>query len=491
VALGVAFLPGPFGFLAWFALVPLLVALNARVTSAASGRRLFGLGYLFGFVFFLIGMHWVALLADVAITVSWLKYLAWIAAAAYLALYPAFATWCTGWVVRRTGLSLAIVFPFVWMAAEVLRASGELGFPWFQPGYTQHAYAPVIQMASLGGATLVTFWLLWLNVLIWQALRGRNRLRTVWAAALLFLLPWFWGRTVLATAPATTGPPIALVQGNIPGEIKWSGEHQLWILQTFIELSQGVTADGKPAPALIIWPETATGSYMRKRVDQALAVSRAAVAGGSPIFSGFADWSLDSTGQRLFHNAAGQFGTDGSLGAAYAKRHLVPFGERMPFQWLIPGIGKLELGQAEWTPGTEEVLFENPAGRYSALICFESIYADLARNDVRAGAEWLVNITNDEWFGNSAALYQHAAMASFRAVENHVPLARCANTGLTLMIDAYGRVVARLPVFETGVLVAPLPVRAGGTPFTRFGDWVAILAVGATLLLAGRAATRR
>lgn len=488
MALGVAFLPGPFGFLAWFGLVPLLAALHGRIQ--AGSTRLFGTGYLFGFAFYLIGMHWIALLADVAITVPLLKYPAWIAAAAYLALYPAVATALTGWIVRRTGMPLGVVFPFVWLAVEVMRASGELGFPWFQPGYTQHAYAPVIQMASLGGATLVTFWLLWANVLLWRAVGPGPRVRAAWGAAVLLLLPWFWGSAVLRTAPVETGPPIALVQGNIPGEIKWSGEHQMEILQAFVDLSLAASQE-RPPPVLTVWPETATGSYMRKRVDQALIVAQTAVRTGVPIFSGFADWSIDSTGQRRFYNAAGQFGTDGSLGDAYAKRHLVPFGERMPFQWLVPGLGKIELGQAEWTPGAAEVLFDNPAGRYSALICFESIFADLARHDVRAGAEWLVNITNDEWFGNSAALYQHAAMASFRAVENHVPLARCANTGLTVMIDAYGRIVARLPVFEPDVLVTQLPARGGPTLFTRIGDWVAILVVGASLLLIARAVVRR
>ena len=147
-----------------------------------------------------------------------------------------------------------------------------------------------------------------------------------------------------------------------------------------------------------------------------------------------------------YFNAAGMFSTEGFGGPRYAKRHLVPFGERMPFQWLIPGLGHLDLGQAEWTPGVDGVLFDSRAGAFGTLICFESIFTDLARDDVRHGARWLVNITNDEWFGNSAALYQHAAMAPFRAVENHVPLARCANTGLTLIADANGRVTRQVTV---------------------------------------------
>ncbi|MCE9627986.1 MAG: apolipoprotein N-acyltransferase, partial [Candidatus Eisenbacteria bacterium] len=124
------------------------------------------------------------------------------------------------------------------------------------------------------------------------------------------------------------------------------------------------------------------------------------------------------------------------------------------------------------------VLFPGPGGRpMSMLICFESIFPELARADVRAGSRLLVNITNDEWFGNGAALVQHAAMAPFRAVENRVPIARCANTGLTQMIDAYGVITAVLPVFEPRVLVAPLPAAGALTPWTRFGDWCARLAL--------------
>jgi len=163
------------------------------------------------------------------------------------------------------------------------------------------------------------------------------------------------------------------------------------------------------------------------------------------------------------------------LGSVYAKRHLVPFGERMPFQAWLPMLGKLDLGQAEWAAGDSSVLFPSAAGPFSCLICFEAIFPDLAREDVRAGARWLVNVTNDEWFGNSAALHEHASMALFRAAENRVPLARCANTGITLVADAYGRIVRRLPAFETSVLVVPLPLPARPSWYARLGDWPGLL----------------
>ena len=506
--MGSAFLPAPLGFVAWFAFVPLLVALDACLGRDSSGPRLpgsaqaagapartarvgagglFALGYAFGFAFYLIGIHWIALLSDVAITVPWLKYPAWVVAALYLALFSGLTTLAAGELARRARAPLALTFPIVLLTVEELRGSGELGFPWFQPGYTQHAYPRFLQIASLGSVTLVTLWVALVNVLIWRAFAGRARLRAAVGAALALLLPWFWGGRVLQAAPHTTGPVVALVQANVAGEIKWSGKHQAAILDTFLALSERA-ARGTPRPALIIWPETATGGYLTKQPEQAIAVARFVARDSVPVFSGFADYGIGPDGRLVAYNAAGLFTPGDARVATYAKRHLVPFGERMPFEWLIPALGKLELGQAEWSQGREAVLFPSEAGPFTTLICFESIFPALARADVRKGARWLVNITNDEWFGNGAALQQHAAMAVFRAVEHHVPLARCANTGLTVLVDSYGRVTGRLPVFTPAVLAGRLAGPGPKTLYTLLGDWPGLLCVAGLVLLALRAA---
>ncbi|MBI1798761.1 MAG: apolipoprotein N-acyltransferase [Candidatus Eisenbacteria bacterium] len=484
--LGAAFLPGPLGFLAWGAFVPLLIALEARVRSGARARRLFALGYQFGLAFFLIGTHWIARLSSVAITVPWLRYPAWLAAGAYLALFGGLLTLVAGTLARR--VPLALVFPAALVTVEELRASGELGFPWFQPGYTQHAYAPLMQLASLGSVTLVTLWLAILNVLIWHALRPGSRARAALGAALVLALPWVWGERVLDAAPGASGVSVALVQGDIPGEIKWSGGHQREILDVFVRLSERAAVN---RPSIVIWPETATGSYLRKQLDQAIEVGELAHRTGVPVFTGFADYDFGTNGKPRVYNSAGLFRPDGGASAAYSKRHLVPFGERMPFQRWIPALGRLELGQAEWTPGDRVVLFPGAAGPFACLICFESIFPNLSREAVRSGARWLVNITNDEWFGNSAAIGQHAAMAQFRAVENHVPLARCANTGLTEILDANGRVTAALPTFRAGVLNGPLSKCGIPTPYTRLGDWPGVLSEIALAVAARVALTRR
>ena len=484
------------GVVAWFAFVPLLLALERRVGAPTAGgsarpRSWFALGYAGGAVFFLVGTHWIALLSDVALTIGWLKYLGWVLGGLYLAFYWALATLLAGWLSRRSGIAARWTFVPAFLLLEELRGSGELGFPWFQPGYTQHAILPALQLASLGGVTLVTAWLLLVNAAAVWAWRSRTRdaggaragfARAGAATVALLVLPLLWGAWELRGRTPPGGPPVALVQANIPGEIKWSGKHSAEILKSFVALSDSVR-DARPR--WVIWPETATGTYLRREPVQSLAVAQLAARLQAPVFMGFAHWSYGADGRPVVWNAAGAWEPDGSLSPVYAKRHLVPFGERVPFQWLVPALAHWDLGQAEWRPGPGTVLFAGPAGdSASALICFESIFPDLARRDVRRGSRLLVNITNDEWFGNGAALQQHAAMAPFRAVEHHVPLLRCANTGLTEVIDAHGAVTAKLPVFTSRVLVAPLPSRGTPTLFTLAGDWPGILAALAALALA-------
>lgn len=491
--LGAAFLPAPLGWLAWFAFLPLLIALERRIARGADKRALFALGYCGGVAFFLVSTHWIALLADVAITVKWIKYLAWVLAGLYLGVYWGLAAVLAGLLARRSGVRARWTFAIALLLIEELRGAGELGFPWFQPGYTQAAL-PALQLAALGSVTLVTLWVLLLNAALLGALQQRTR-RAAAVALLLFVLPFVYAATrgTRADAHASSAPrPVfALIQGNIPGEIKWSGDHQHEILARFLALSDSALAAPGPRPSLVLWPETATGSYLRKSLDQSLAVAEWASRHGTPVFTGFADYTFGKDGKAKPWNAAGQWNPGGSLSEVYAKRHLVPFGERMPFQWLIPALGTVDFGQAEWMPGTTPVLFPSAAGPFSCLVCFESIFPELARGDVRKGARAIVVITNDEWFGNSAALYQHADMARFRAVENGVPLARIANTGLTEMLDAHGRTVAQAPVFRSVWLNVAVPEALPPTPYSRIGDWPLWVALACAVLWAFGAGGRR
>lgn len=412
-------------------------------------------------------------------------YPAWVAAALYLALYPALAGAATVLLQRRLGVPVALGWPLCWLAGEWLRAQGELGFPWLHLGYSQWSVLPVLQIASIGGASGVGLWVAALNAaalaLALVALRrggARSALVPGLAFVALAAAPFVvLGPRIPPPARATT--PIALVQGNIPGAIKWSGKAEEAVLGKFLLLSQEAVDRGA---RFLLWPETSTGSYLRQNLEARVRLQGWVDSSGVAVLAGYPDYQFLDRERYLAWNAAGVFWPRTGLGAQYAKMHLVPFGERMPFQGILPVLGRMDFGQAEWTPGTDPTPLPTPLGPAGVLICFESIFTDPARQQVLRGATWLVNLTNDEWFGRSAALEQHAAMAVFRAVEHRVPVARCANTGLTFLVDPYGRVVDRQPVFEDQVLVAPPPAAVGGrTPFTSTGD----VAGPAVALLAG------
>jgi len=453
--------------LAYAALVPAGLWLAARPRGKAESFRF---GYAAGLVFYALGLHWILFLSKVAVTVPWIMYPAWLAAAGYLALYPALAALLASLARRRLGVPTALGWPLAWMGLEWLRAQGELGFPWFHLGYTQWNVLPVLQLATFSGVSAVGLFVALVNGLVLAALTARAaRRRFAFAAAALIVivLPFL---IVRLPAPTLATTPVGLIQGNVPGKIKWSGRHEDQVLGKFMVLSREAVRRGA---RFLVWPETSTGSYLRQNLDQRMRLQAFVDSLGVGVLAGYPDYRFTGPKTYLSWNAAGVFWPNTGLGPQYAKMHLVPFGERMPFQALVPAIGKLELGQAEWTPGTDPSPLPTPLGPAGVLVCFESIFAEPTRSEVLRGATWLVNVTNDEWFDRSGALSQHAAMAVFRAVEHRVPVARCANTGLTFFVDPWGRRTVPPGIFEDAVVVAPLSGAAPGhTLFTRWGDTV-------------------
>jgi apolipoprotein N-acyltransferase len=479
--------------------VPLGIALETRAASdARPGRAGFRTGYLAGFVFFLGGLHWIAFLKPVAVTITWIMYPAWVAGAAYLALYPGLAGMAAALFRARLGVPMTAGLPLAWLAAERLRSLGEMGFPWFSIGYTQWRSLALLQWASIGGVALVGAWVVAVNACLlgaWLA-RGKGRggraIACLAGAGALGLVGYLGGRALLPAPPVGSyaGPRVALVQGNVPGEIKWSGTHQKEVLAKFLYLSRVALVQH---PDLLIWPETATGSYLRRDLPSLIAVQSLVDSSAVPLLAGYPDYELRPNGSYRLTNAAGVFVPREGLVGQYEKMHLVPFGERLPFEWLIPALAKLDFGQAEFAPGDSLVLLPAAGQRALVLVCFESIFEDAPRKARQRGATLLVNITNDEWFGRTGALYQHAAMAVFRSVETRLPLARCANTGLTFFVDARGEPYGMGGVFEDLVRVERLDTPRPAPPFVHTGDFLgrAVLALALAGVLACALRPRR
>jgi apolipoprotein N-acyltransferase len=479
--------------------VPLGIALDQR--SAAFGsvlrRDVFGtgfrLGYVAGLFLFAAGLHWIAFLKPIAVTVKWIMYPAWVAAAAYLALYPAIAAMVAFAARVRAGIPIAIGLPLAWLGAEKLRSLGELSFPWLSIGYTQWEQSAVLQWAAIGGVSLVGAWVVAVNGCVLAAIQGggRGRAGAALAAIAIVVACVAIGRGPLWPNDADEprqGARVALIQGNVPGEVKWSGRHQTEVLTGFLEQSREALRE---SPRLLIWPETATGSYLRRDPVALIRVSQFVDSAGVPLLAGYPDYEFQPDGGYAITNSAGTFLPGASLVAQYDKMHLVPFGERMPFQWLLPALGNLDLGQAEFVPGDSLVLLPWNGEKAAVLVCFESVFPEATRAARRAGATLLVNITNDEWFGRTGALYQHAAMAVFRAVETRLPLARCANTGLTFFVDRAGRVYERGGVFTRESRLGQLDRPGEPPPYVRFGDVTGVVALLATAFLVLRSLTAR
>ena len=418
----------------------------------------------------------------------------------------------TAGLVRRWAGARAVLplLPVLWLGLELLRSAGELGFPWCLVGAVwldtplQQLYAAAGEL-GLGAATALTAAALVAAVDLIRTGDRRasaHRWALLGAAGLLWGGLWLASRPVAAqiTAPAgqRTAPLlVASVQANVTQADKWDDAKIDSTIIPYTDLTRRAAAAGAE---LAVWAETAIPAYLffdRHLVNWVQGLARDS---GIALLAGFPDARLipgqvDALGNRRYErsNAAGLFSTAGELVARYSKHHLVPLGEAMPFQRWLPWLGRLDVGQAEWTPGAPPSPLKLPTEQGEVplitLICFEAVFSDLARQAVRRGGSILVNITNDGWFGHPAGPAQHAALSRIRAAECGVPLVRSANNGISLITDARGCVLASLGLQRRGVIQAEVATVARGTWFVRAGSWpvvgyLALWACGALLLVA-------
>jgi apolipoprotein N-acyltransferase len=282
----------------------------------------------------------------------------------------------------------------------------------------------------------------------------------------------------------------ALIQANTPREIKWQRDYREIVVKDL--LARTDRAVDLYHPDLVVWPETAAPMRILWEPKLEAMVHEQVAALHTPVLVGTLDARTFEDRPWEHYNAAILYDATGTPVHRYYKRHMVPFGENTPYKNLFPVLGKIDFGQSDFTSGKDEGLFRLPGHRrFGCLICFESAFPELARDDVRDGAEFLVNITNDFWFGKSAGPLQHAHFAIHRAVENRTPLVRCANSGYSFFVDPYGRVQARTDLFVAALPAADVAPGRGGSFYTRHGDWPLGVLAGAAVLLVVLAVFRR
>ncbi len=461
--------------LAWVALAPLLIVL----TQKRARWRLFLCGYLTGIVFFAGSCFWVfgtmRTYGHLSATASALVLLLFVVA---LALFFGLFSWATGELARRWQMGALLLSPLIWVALEWLRNSVPFGgFPWNLLGYAIAPHMGWAQPAAYVGVYGLSFLIAAVNAfvaLFWLAPSRRRAWPLVVVAGVL-AVAWFAGNHL---SPAPASATVVLIQANLPQQEEFD---PLWIQKHPDELDglEALTRDTvrklEAPPALVVWPEIPASIYFNHDpVIRARMIALAQSLRGS-FLTGIVDYKLGPDGRQHPYNSAVLLGPAGDFVGQYDKIHLVPFGEYLPFgRW--KALEPLVREVSAFRPGHEYAVMPSGAGRLSVLICYEAIFPALVRRFVEkeTGAEVLVNISNDGWFDDTAAA-QHLNMAQLRAVETRRYLLRATNTGITAVVDPYGRIVARAPQHQRAVLVAGFAPQQARSFYMRFGDWLPLL----------------
>ncbi|MFQ5352504.1 MAG: apolipoprotein N-acyltransferase [Candidatus Binatia bacterium] len=483
--------------LAWIGLVPLLVSVRGRPSAGAFAR-----GWVTGLVFYLGALYWIAPtisnytrlgLAPALVLLLMLSAVV----ALFLGLFAATVEW-----LAQGGAARALVAPCVWVALEWSRTFFPAAFPWAALGYSQQPALAIIQIADIGAVWLVSALLVFSNGVIAETLACGVGASRRWLVALLaaIVLDLGYGGYRLARieVQASSAPlTVALVQGNIAQDKKWDGDWQQLTVDRYLALSRRAVEAGAE---FIAWPESALPVLVNDRRTQA--VAEFASGHGVWLLSGAPGYESRDGGPILAWNQAWTFDPSGGKQGPYDKIKLVPFGEYVPFGGLFGLVDKTVETVGTFGRGSKRLLFVGPrlefggtrgvdAVRFASLVCYEAIFPAFTRRFVADGADFLVNISNDAWYGVSSAPYQHLAMAAFRAVENRVPLLRATNTGISAVIDSSGRVGFDTDLFVQSVVVTDIRMSPSRSVYLVVGDLFAWLCVGATILLLGLRLGRR
>ncbi len=470
-------------------LIPAFVGLLWLIADSPTPAKAFSDGWWFGFGHSAAALSWIGIAFTVdAARYGWMAPFAVAGMAAGMALFPAAAAALSSLAFgkrRLNAIGRVIVFAGLWTAMEWTRGWVLTGFPWNLMGTVWAWSDAMIQLAAVTGVYGLS--LLTVGVAAMPAVLaetgpgddGRRRRAAVPVVAAFALLGAVWagGQARLSWAPDETvaGVRLRLVQPNIPQALKWKRELRQEHVLKQLKMSKQ-PADHGPPPTHVIWAETAVPYFLAETPALAETLGRGAPLGGM-IITGAPRTTPAGIVPKRFWNSLHAIDSQGRIRGTYDKHHLVPFGEYVPFRGILP-FGKLTAGRQDFSPGPGVQTLEWPGlPPVSPLICYEAIFPGRVA-DAENRPHWLLNLTNDAWFGFSSGPYQHFAASRLRAVEEGLPLVRVANTGISGVIDAYGRVLHRLGLGREGIIDSPLPAALGGTtPFALLGDWMTIMVI--------------
>jgi apolipoprotein N-acyltransferase len=475
-------------FAVWFALIPLLFALRGQTVKTG-----FWLGGITGIIYFAGTVYWV--------TNSMHSYggipiipasLITLLLCSFLSIYP--ALFGAASVHLRNGCSVLffISAPILWTALELARTYIFSGFPWALLGYTQYSVLPVIQIADITGVYGVSFLIVMVNVSAAEFMGDRKNWTAIAATIFALALTLGYGFFNLQSVEQSDGINISVVQGNIEQDKKWDPVYQSDVIAVYKRLTLEAL---KQRPDLVIWPETATPFYFNGRSGNDMPLTEDLVTfvkqNKTPLLFGSPTYEILPNRHIIGRNSAFLLSGEGQIVAEYSKIHLVPFGEYVPLKKILFFIDKITQSVGDTETGHTYTVMAVPYGdsgrrkeaRLCTVICYEIIFPDLVRRFVDQGASIVTTITNDAWFGKTAAPYQHFSMAVFRAVENRVPVARAANTGISGFIDSQGRILEASGIFTEAYLTHKLVPGYKKSFYTRYGDLFSYGCVFLTLIM--------
>jgi len=497
-----AFPPLPLGFLAYFALIPLLFAFEKDDFHLG-----FEKGFLFGLILNLGILYWLALNKG---TTWYFAFLSMFAGVLFLTLAYGITGWLIGFIGRRLSGSLALYsLPVLWIAMEFLRSFGSLGFTWNNLCYTQSYAVPLIQLSAITSAYGMSGWIVAVNLIIYAVIKGliarKNIKKQLILLGLLFLIPESYGLWVMRDRPVPDGQQrpvkVGVVQPNVDPTQKWAHENFSENMQLLYQLTDSIMIH-EPVD-LVVWPETATPTYLRRNYRYTLDKIRAKISDyHANLLTGAPDYTGSRQNGYQYYNATFLISSHQDTLVSYRKIRLVPFGEYIPLSELYPRLNDLNMGQGNFTAGEKITLFKIPLSQHDcqardttlcfiSAVCYESTFPSLLRKGVRQGAEMLVVVTNDAWFGHTSAPYLHAEIARFRAIENRVPLVRSANTGISLVYDRYGRRLVKRGFGQQDWFSQELFQGSGDSLYVKWGDFLAWICVGLSVCVALSAIFRK
>ncbi|MEO7718582.1 MAG: apolipoprotein N-acyltransferase [Capsulimonas sp.] len=469
-------------WLAWICLVPMLATYpHARLRDAL------GQAFVFGFIYHGGVLYWLAIMAQHALGTA-LGVVAWaIGSMAQVSVVLLFAFGAH--LLSRHGnrWAWALGIPALWTALEWVRQLGELGTGWGDLAYTQHSVITILQLTKLGGVWPLTFLIVLVNVAVTGILTKRNPPRFVNAVLAAVALALVYGSISLRGEHLKPQFQAAALQTNINPNVRWSNrrpEDPVYVEQTMQAYSKMEAKAASKGSLFAAWPEATFPGYLRDDPNLANRVSADCVINGQALLIGGNEWD-----ERAHSDANSAFLVDrsGAIRGSYVKRQLVPFGEYVPGRDWLKFLVALHLTIYDRKKGAaHQALLDAgaPVGKVGVAICYESSYGELTREQVARGAGLLAVVTDDTWFGRTAAARQHAAIAAIRAAECDRYLVRAGSTGISQIIDPAGRVINEAPLFESKLVIAPVEQRTTRTPYTRWGDWFVWVCWGVLAIIA-------